>query len=488
MLRAHERAEGRLAEMASVAVGSDGLVTLPGGVSIESRTRRPPDPSRAGRWREALSEHDVAVFEWLAGGALMGEGYAPSYSAGSERVVAGGDRSGPMRVVIGTQQLVIPGGTETQAITVARELQRLGHEVVLTAEELGAPAEHAMAQGIRVVRSDGELPSACEAVIAHDATMTAVLAARYPEARLVYVAHSDLSDHQLPPLVPGVVDAVVTCSDRFAARIRALPLDVPIIRMREPIDTSRFHEFGPLPERPRRALILSNYLHGERRRALVEAWEGMGVECASVGAPTGMSGDPRGAIQEADIVVAKARAALEAMCCGRAVYLYDQFGGDGWVTPDNDPALEADNFAGTTRPPRSPEQLASDLAAYNRDMGWVNAELVRMNHGARHHAAELVALLRGGRVRPPDSAAPLAELARLARTNWAAENRVVALEHQTAMLTSRATAAESELDASRSRAGAVERELAEARSLLGTRRARAGIALGRALDRLRGRG
>jgi hypothetical protein len=268
-------------------------------------------------------------------------------------------------------------------------------------------------------------------------------------------------------------------------RMRALPLDVPIVRLREPIDTDRFHEVGPLPLRPRRALILSNYLDGERRRALVDAWEGAGIEILSVGAPTGMSLDPRSAMGEADIVVAKSRAALEGMCCGRAVYLYDQFGGDGWVTPENYTALEADNFAGQTASPRTPEQLAADLDDYHRDMGWVNAELVRRNHGARHHANELVAVLRGERVRPHDDSEPLLEVGRLTRVNRAAEMRVGMLEHQTAVLERRARAAQAEFDAWQARALEAEQQLADARSLLRTRRARTGIALGRALDRVR---
>ena len=489
MLCAHERATERLREMSSITVERSGAIRLPGGARIESHTREPPDASRAGRWRETLTEHDVAVFESLAGGALAAEGYRPSYASGSAPRRAPANRGGAMRVVIGTHLLVDPGGTESYVTTVAHELQRLGHEIVLTAEEFGQVAEHAEEQGLRVARTAAELPDACDAVLAHDATMTAVLAARYPDARLVYVAHSDLSDHQLPTLLPGVVDTVVACSDRFAMRMRALPLDVPIIRMRQPIDTNRFHEVGPLPLRPRRALILSNYLDGERRRALVDAWEGAGVEISSVGAPTGMSLDPRSAISQADIVVAKGRAALEAMCCGRAVYLFDQFGGDGWVTADNYPALEADNFAGhTTRSPRTPEQLAADLDDYHRDMGWVNAELVRLNHGARHHANELVAVLRGARVRPSDDTDALLEIGRLARVNRTAEMRAGMLEHQTAVLERRASAAEAALDASEGRALQAEQQLADARSLLRTRRARAGITLGRAFDRVRLRG
>ncbi|MEA2430078.1 MAG: hypothetical protein QOI19_551 [Thermoleophilaceae bacterium] len=489
MLRAHERATERLREMSSITVEPGGAIRLPGGARIESHTREPPDPSRAGRWREALTEHDVAVFERLAGGALAAEGYQPSYAFASAPRRAPANRNGPMRVVIGTHLLVHPGGTESYVTTVAHELQRLGHDVVLTAEEFGQVAEYAEERGLRVARADADLPDVCDAVLAHDATMTAILAARYPQARLVYVAHSDLSDHQLPTLLPGVVDAVVACSDRLAMRMRALPLDAPIIRMREPIETDRFHEVGPLSERPRRALILSNYLDGERRRALVDAWEAAGVEVSSVGAPAEMSLDPRSAISEADIVVAKGRAALEAMCCGRAVYVYDQFGGDGWVTPDSYPALEADNFAGhTTSSPRTPHQLAADLDDYNRDMGWVNAELVRLNHGARHHANELVAVLRGARVRPLDDTVALVEIGRLARVNRAAEMRVGILEHQTAVLERRARAAEVRVDASQGRALQAEQQLADARSLLRTRRARAGITLGRALDRVRLRG
>ena len=188
-----------------------------------------------------------------------------------------------MRIVIGAQGLANPGGTETYVATVARELERLGHDVTVLGGELGPVAEGMEAAGTRVARSDEELPADCDAVLAQDATMTAVLADRYPDARVVFVVHSDRSDHQMPVLIPDVVDAVVACSDRFAARMRALAMDVPIVRMRQPIDTIRFARTRPLPARPRRALILSNYLDGERFDALSNALQANGVECARIG-------------------------------------------------------------------------------------------------------------------------------------------------------------------------------------------------------------
>ena len=237
----------------------------------------------------------------------------------------------------------------------------------------------------------------------------------------------------------------------------------------------------PLPTRPRRALIVSNYLRGERRRVLVEAWEAAGVECVQLGMQSEVVADPRPAMREADIVVAKARAALEAMSCGRAVYLYDQFGGDGWVTPDNYPSFEADHFAGQGTPaPRSPADLAADLAAYNPEMGIANAELVRTHHGARHHAIEVAAVLRGGHRLDPDRVDAVVELARLARASQRAESRAFTFVQ-------RAESAEAEAAAWQSRAAEAERELGEARFLLGTKRVRAGLALGRAADRLRTR-
>ena len=225
-----------------------------------------------------------------------------------------------MRVILGRQSLGALGGTETYALTVARELDRLGHDVTLAAEEFGLAADVARGRGIRVARMD-ELPSECDAVIAHDLPMAAILAERYPDARRVYVVHADGWDLQLPPVVPGVVHAVVACSDPLAARVRALPLEAPIVRLREPIDTDGSVYPRALPERPRRALILSNYLQGPRRRVLLDVWGSAGVECTQAGTPTQVVVDPKAAFEAADIVVGKGRVVLEAMCAGCAVRL-----------------------------------------------------------------------------------------------------------------------------------------------------------------------
>jgi hypothetical protein len=392
-----------------------------------------------------------------------------------------------MKIVLGALAFDNPGGTETYVMTVAHELRRLGHEPVVATEEPGAMAELAERRGIFVASDPSMLPSSCDAVFAQDAVMAGTLAERYPDTRMVAFAHSTIFDHQLPHHLPGVVSAVVVASDRFATRVKALALDVPIVRLRHPIDMKEFAPRGPIRERPRRALILSNYLDGARRRAVTDPWEAAGVECVQVGVPTTPELDVATAIADADIVVGKARAALEGMSCARAVYVFDEFGGDGWVTPQNYASFEADNFAGQATPTvRDP---ARDLADYRSDMGWKNRDLIRNQHGAHNHAVELVEVLRGTGPRSPDHATAAGEIARLTRALWDAERRTLGLEHEAARLREQMITAEATLESEKAemeqRAIDAERQAAELRRLLDTRRAQVGLAAGRVFDRLR---
>lgn len=318
---------------------------------------------------------------------------------------------------------------------------------------------------------------------------------------------------------------------------RALATDVPVVRLAQPIDIQRFAPSQAPRRTPRKALLLSHYLDGDRRQALVDAWTSGGVECVQVGAKTDLAFDVRDEISDADIVVGKGRAALEGMACGKAVYVFDSWGGDGWVTADNYAAFEADNFAGlATERPIDARGLAADLARYDPDMGWVNRELVVTHHLAHAHVHCLVEVLRGAEPRRHDSTTSSAATARTVRAAWRAQRRAMNLEQHVADLRAevqalvgdrdaaaqaaraaeeagraadeaaraadevareagaqatdaleRVRAVEAERDAWHDRALAAESQLQAARELVGTRRVRAGLALGRLLDRALGR-
>ena len=328
-----------------------------------------------------------------------------------------------MRFVMANRLLDHAGGTEVHLLTVAEQLQRLGHEVCMYSPKLGPFADHVRRRGVDIAAELRDLPEGCDVVLTQDALVVYDLAERYPSAFHAFRICGDVFDFQLPPQLDGIVDMIVALSDRYARLAGACAVNAPVLRLRVPIDSDRLLPVAPIRPRPQRAVLLGNY--PDRDQLVRDAWERNGVEVIRVGAhPTRQRYDLSAALADADIVVAKGRAALDAMACGRAVSLFDVFGGDGWVTPSSYAAIEADNFAGqATSRVIGIAELERDLADYDPGMGAANRDLIAQHHDARRHAVELVNAIteRQPSERP---ASPLLELGRLTALQWSREQRV----------------------------------------------------------------
>ena len=357
-----------------------------------------------------------------------------------------------MHVVMATQHLADVGGSETYLYTVAENLVRLGHEVTVHAQLLGAMAEQVRSVGAAVVSED-ELPETCDAVLVQDVGMAYAMAERWPDRPQVVVAHSAYFDLQLPPLVPVPGSVVVVMSDRVAARVAALPGTHEVVRLRQPIDAVRLAPRGTVSTRPRRAVLLGNYLSGEARDAIVEAWSAAKVTVVQVGVLTRPTLDVAAAVADADIVVGKGRAVLDGMACGRPTFLYDAFGADGWVTAATYDRLEADAFAGQSQPSvLGRDGLSRALDEYDPVMGLVNRDLVLKHHQDRKHTEALVGLFRRRHGRSVTTARrPPPSSARLSRLRWKAELEAGALRSQVDELTGRLQQAEEALHLSEQR-------------------------------------
>ena len=208
-----------------------------------------------------------------------------------------------------------PGGSETYLLTVAEQLQRLGHEVTLFTVDAGA-------DGRRSPRTAGSasrpslhaLPAACDASLVQDGVVAYRLAERYPDAPQVFRAASDLHDLQLP-LGPARGDERSRRAQRAGRGAGAQPRSRNTGR---PLAAADRHpalhaRLAPRDDRPPgaaarqlppRAGDAASFVsdlrrRGDRRRA------GRPAEPFAL--------RPERAIWEADIVVAKGRAALEAM-------------------------------------------------------------------------------------------------------------------------------------------------------------------------------
>ena len=108
---------------------------------------------------------------------------------------------------------------------------------------------------------------------------------------------------------------------------------------------------GPLPDRLSRARVhldgFSDYRRGVVQRVLAEGR----IELDD----------------DAELVLGRGQAVVEALAEGRAAYVYGDDGGDGWVTPERYEALEAEGSpAGSSRRPRPSSGYATTSRAMTR--------------------------------------------------------------------------------------------------------------------------
>jgi hypothetical protein len=377
-----------------------------------------------------------------------------------------------VRIVLAQSWLAGYGGSETYLLTVAEQLTRLGHDVTVHGRELGDMAEFMRNRGVSVA-SEAELPPECDAILTQDGVTAYALAARYPDTPNLFVMHSTLFDMGAPPQIDGVASAVVVMSERYEERVQAMVGYPEIVRLRQPVDLRRFSPRGDICQTPKRALLLGNHLFGHRYEMVVDACSALDIERRRTGLHGRPDPQPEESIVEADIVIGAGRCIIEAMSCGRAAFVYDQRGGQGWVTPESYPTLEADGFTGQgTDHFLDGDGLKRALAEYRPEMGLVNRELARTHHGAHLHAQELVALLRQLAPRSEPAVTPLREMARLVELSWRHEATAAARETEAWQL--------------RQRAGELERHLEVLRA---SRRYRLGSLLAKPLDlwrRIRG--
>src|SRR6185369_10855843 len=112
------------------------------------------------------------------------------------------------------------------------------------------------------------------------------------------------------------------------------------------VDLRRFARRPPLPARPRRALLFSNYARPDTHLPAVrEACRRAGLDLDVVGEGVGREvARPEEILGRYDVVFAKAKAALEAMAVGAAVVLCDLTGVGPPVTVADFARLQRMNF------------------------------------------------------------------------------------------------------------------------------------------------
>lgn len=315
-----------------------------------------------------------------------------------------------LRVLITNRALVSRTGTETFVFELALALAARGHTPLVYSPYHGPLAESLVTAGIEVRDTLDGFARAPDIVHGHHTEQAIRALLRFPDVPGLYVCHDATWRWDAPPVFPRILRHVTVdenCKERVAAA------GVPAERTRviyNWVDLARFKPRGPLPARPRRALLFSNYA-SERTYlgAVREACEGAELPLDVIGAGVGnATTEPEAVLGRYDVVFGKARCALEAMAVGAAVILCDYRGAGPMVRSADVEELRRWNFgARVLRRPLEAQILRAELERYDPADAVEVSRRIRASAGLDGQVDQYVALYREvlaewGRASRPD--------------------------------------------------------------------------------------
>lgn len=272
----------------------------------------------------------------------------------------------PLTVLIANIYLTGRSGTEIVTREVAFALKRAGHRPIVYAGELGPIAEEIRARGIPVTDDIAAVAPEVDLIHGNHNQVTAIAAARFPNAPTLFFAHDFTAWHSAPPFLANICKYVAV-DDTVAERLRfeaGIPAD-RIATLLNAVDIDRFAPGPPLPERPRRALAFAKNV--EHLHAVRAACERHDIMLDVAGGITGkLVTEPEILLPQYDLLFTSALSALEAMACGRAVIVCDGRGLAGMARSDNWDGWRRRNFGlGVLQGRLSPDAISAEIERYD---------------------------------------------------------------------------------------------------------------------------
>ena len=299
-----------------------------------------------------------------------------------------------MRVLITNNTLAARAGSELYVRDVALGLLKKGHTPIAYSSELGEVAQEIRDATVPVIDSLDALSVPPDIIHGHHHldTMTALL--RFPGVPAVSFCHGWFPWEETPPRFPRILRYVAVdhlCRDRLICEQGILEDQVRIIL--NFVDLERFKPRSPLPNRPQRALIFSNYAN-EYIQSVRDVCTALGVTLDILGLSSGnATSRPEKILINYDIVFARGRSALEALAVGAAVILLGREGAGPMVTTSEYDRLRTLNFgARALCNPTNAEILQQQILRYDaRDAAEVS-QIVRASAGRDEALDQMISL------------------------------------------------------------------------------------------------
>lgn len=305
---------------------------------------------------------------------------------------------GLLRILITNHSLSNYAGTELYVSDLATQLLSRGHTPIVYSTQLGQVARDLRAATVPVVDDLNSLAQPPDLIHGQHnmETMTALL--HFPATPAAYFCHGWLARVEAPPRFPRILRYVAvdeTCYDRLVCE-EAIPAERARVILNF-VDLTRFRARAPLPARPARALVFSNYASEESSISAVrEACRRVGIALDVVGLTAGnVVAQPERLLGRYDLVFAKGRCALEALAVGTAVVVCDAQGAGPLVTMRELEELRRLNFGvRVLRERLDADALARQIARYDpHDAAEVSLR-IRATAGLEAAVDEIVALYR----------------------------------------------------------------------------------------------
>jgi len=249
-----------------------------------------------------------------------------------------------MRIALANVILCGRTGTEVVTMDLARGLSQRGHQLFIFAPEVGKSGQEFIAEGYQVIDDLVQAPFEPDIVHGNHNVALVQTLIRFPGSQGVFVSHDATLWQNSAPAMTRIREFVAVDRlnrERIERELVRVAGSVHVIH--NAVDLQRFNARGPLPDHPRKALILAkNWPH---IKAIQAACARFGLDCELLGKAVGQEvSDLPQRLHHYDVVFATARMAIEAMAVGCAVVVCDARGLAGMVTSKNVVQWREDNF------------------------------------------------------------------------------------------------------------------------------------------------
>lgn len=270
-----------------------------------------------------------------------------------------------MKVLLTTQFLRNFTGSEVVMYDVARELLATGHDVTLAAFEIKNPLLEILRKTSANVVNLKQVEGKFDLIWSqHFPTIEFLMEKRIAAKKIIFSSLSPYESLESPPICFDRVTLFLANSDETKQTLVEMGLEENMIEVfPNPASREFFsHEAKPAGHLKKIAVVSNTVQPAMEEMAAILGGEGVSVEFIGIKRHHALV--TPGVLDEFDAVVTIGKTVQYCLALGKPVFVYDRFGGCGYLTKDNMDRARWYNFSGRcTRELLPAQELANRIKA-----------------------------------------------------------------------------------------------------------------------------